>query len=98
MLLYAVNRLEEPEDPARQVPLQAPPDLAVTLALAPPSGPIGPGLGMEVHPPQDDGVEGTVELAVSAPIQPIANDPSGRGGESAKLCGAASDSGRLKAR
>src|SRR5215470_14197315 len=57
-----------PEDPSRKVTLQAAPDLAVTLSFSSAPKPVGLVLGVEIHPPDDDGVEGSVELTITCAV------------------------------
>ncbi len=74
MLLWGVNALKQVEDTSRQVTLQAAPDLPVTLSFTTAAKPVGLTLGVEIHPPDDDGVEGSVELTITASIKSVADD------------------------
>src|SRR5215472_4207018 len=61
--------------------LQAAPDLAVTLSFSAAPKPVRHALGVEIHPPDDDGVEGSVELTITASLKSVADDLTGRSGD-----------------
>jgi len=77
----ACNTLKQAEDPSRKVTLQAAPDLAVTLSFSSAPKPVGLALGVEIHPPDDDGVEGSVELTIAASVKSVADDLTRRSGD-----------------
>jgi len=79
-LLWSVKgfSLDEAEESASGVALEAATDLGVGLLLSTPTGQVGAGGLMAVeHPPGRDGVQGAVELAVTEAIESMADDPPG---------------------
>ena len=60
------------------VALEAAADLGVGLLLPAPAGEVVPGGFLTVdHAPIDDGVQGTVELAVAEAVEPVPGDTAG---------------------
>ena len=75
MMLLWLSRgvFEEFVDAACDVSFEAAADLAGGLAFGEAAGGVGPGFGITAEPRQGDGVEGTVELAVAATVEPVAS-------------------------
>jgi hypothetical protein len=66
--------LEELEQPAGEVALQAALDLPWRLALGGAAGDVGARLGVVGHARQHDRVQGPVELPVTAAVEAVADD------------------------
>jgi len=67
-------RLEELEQPAGEVTLQASLDLSWRLALGGAAGDVGACWGVVGHARQDDGVQSPVELPVTTTVEAVADD------------------------
>jgi len=74
MMLLWVSRgvFEEFVDAACDVSFEAAADLAGGLAFGEAAGGVGLGFGVAAEPGQGDGVQGPVELAVAAAVEPVA--------------------------
>jgi hypothetical protein len=81
----SVVALKEREELSGNGPLQASPDIADALALGPPPGGIGAGVGVIAEPGHHHGVERPVELWPTREAQPAA--PPGRHGDGAPAGG-----------
>src|SRR4051794_11317428 len=64
---------------AGDVPLEAASDLAGGLALGGAPGDVGLGGGAAAHPDHGDGVDGAVERAVAAAVEPVAHGAAAAG-------------------
>jgi hypothetical protein len=77
MLLWSVKYpllIEQTEESASQVALEAAADLAIALALLATVGHVGQRLRVVQHAAEGDRVQGSVELAVAAPVEAVTDD------------------------
>ena len=71
--------LTSASSPHRYSSNEASPDVVDALALGPPPGGIGAGIGVVAEPGHHHGMQGAVELAVTRAVQPMPGDlPRGR--------------------
>ena len=77
MLLWLVKYallIEQTEESAGQVALEAAPDLAIALALLAPAGDVDQRLRVVQHAGQGDRVQGAVEFAVATAVEAMTDD------------------------
>jgi hypothetical protein len=64
---------KQAEEAAGNIALEAPFDLPGGASLCGATGDVGTGLGMEPHPGKHDGVQGAVELSVTAAVEAMSD-------------------------